>query len=246
MTEATEMAQNTRLRQAAVLLASLPDEDRCFLLSDLDEEQVAAIAQAASTSQPPLAAEQDAIARELRQAHRKSHARAQPRCPTAAAGHPVTPRPKHAKTTEDGIGLLFDIRPRQLASLLAAERPQTVALILSYLPASTAAAVLEILPTETQMAVAQRIGHLGPADEESLGDVVDALRQRIRRRSAPPAIPAGGASHVALIIHHLNRATERALLENLSQEDRELTDEVRQRISALRTLRDLVPPRQAA
>ena len=60
-----ENSQPAELRKAAVLLASLPDDDRSFLLRELDERQVEKIAQIAATQEPPRVAEQDAIAREF-------------------------------------------------------------------------------------------------------------------------------------------------------------------------------------
>ena len=63
------MADNSvpdELRKAAVLLASLPNDDRSTLLRTLKDEQVHAISAIAANDEPPQEVEQEAISEEDR------------------------------------------------------------------------------------------------------------------------------------------------------------------------------------
>jgi flagellar motor switch protein FliG len=219
------------LRKAAVLLASLPSADSAYLLRELDEEQLHAVARAAAGRRPE-AAEQLEILRELRRLQAVSPHQGNHRSPSQ--------RPSQAQNKVRRLfACLSNTSPHLLVRLLEPEIPQTIALVLAHLEPEHAAEVLERLPTEKQIAVAVRIADLSAADATALTDVAQVLAERSKRLGAALMTPVGGVDHLARIIQATNSATEKALLANVSQESQSLVDRVNRQLKILRELKRL-------
>ncbi len=219
------------LRKAAVLLASLPSADAAYLLRQLDEDQLRAVARAAAGSRP-LAAEQHEILRELRRLQASSPEEGDSR-------GPMQPPYEAQHKLQRLFGCLSDASAPLLVRLLEPEIPQTIALVLAHLETKQAAEILERLPTEKQIAVAVRIADLGTADATALTDVAQVLVERSKRLGAALTTPLGGANHLARIIQATNPATEKALLANVSQESQTLVDRVNRQLKILREIKRL-------
>jgi flagellar motor switch protein FliG len=100
-------------------------------------------------------------------------------------------------------------------------------LVLCHLPAQLAAQVLSGLPASVQMSVVRRIANMGQTSPEILKSVEEALASRLENVMNQSLERAGGVATVAEILNVADRATERALLENLAQEDPELVEQIR-------------------
>jgi flagellar motor switch protein FliG len=107
------------------------------------------------------------------------------------------------------------------------EHPQTIALVLSHLPPAYGAEIIKGLPAERQLAVIRRIAHMGQTNPEVIHEVERGLETRMSSLMNQSFEKAGGVNSVAEILNVSDRATERVLLESLSQEDPELVEEIR-------------------
>ncbi len=153
---------SSSLRKAAVLLLSLPYEQRSQLLARLEPQQSETVAVEMNGLGEVGSDEREAAMREFAQANPVKLGRRQPE-----------------KTVP--FQFLHNLESDVLVGLIADEQPQTVALILSCVPPRQAAAVLAGLTPEDQASLVCRIASVGEASPEVVRDVEDALQRRLWR-----------------------------------------------------------------
>jgi flagellar motor switch protein FliG len=195
------------LRKAAVLLASLPTEQRAQLLGRLELRQAAAVTAEIDKLREVTGAEQEIVAREFAQANAARHARRQ----TAGAAP---------------FRFLHDLDSDALLDLIADEHPQTIAMVLSHLPPRQAAAVLAGLTPEGQLSVVCRIATTDEVAPEVVRDVEQGLKRRLSGAIDPPTGNRGVAG-VIKMLNVMEPATERRLLGDLAEAAPELVREIR-------------------
>jgi len=125
------------------------------------------------------------------------------------------------------FGFLKQVDSQNLMTFIIDEHPQTIALILSHLPSSYGAEIISGLPSDRQLAVIRRIANMGQTNPEVIHEVEKGLESRMASVMSQSFENAGGVSNVAGILNVTDRATERALLENLAQEAPDLVEEIR-------------------
>jgi flagellar motor switch protein FliG len=116
---------------------------------------------------------------------------------------------------------------QNLLTYIIDEHPQTIALIMSHLPASFGAEILAGLPDSRRLSVVRRIATMGRTNPEIIREVEKGLEKRMSSVMSQSFERAGGVEAVAEMLNVSDRATERALMENLAQEDAELVEEIR-------------------
>lgn len=135
---------------------------------------------------------------------------------------------------------LESMDPSQLLTLLDGELPETIALVLAHLRPEQASHVVAGLGAAQATDVAHALATMGPATPEAVRIVAENLRAR-----TGTAIAVGPRRHEALggvqplvdIITRSDVATERTVLDGLTERDPELAEEVR---SKMLTFADLV------
>jgi flagellar motor switch protein FliG len=125
------------------------------------------------------------------------------------------------------FGFLKEVDPQNLLTFINDEHPQTIALILSHLAPAYGAQVIAGLSTDRQIAVISRIANMGQTSPEIIEQVESGLEKRMAAVVSQSFAAAGGIPNVAQILNVCDRTTEKTLLENLSQEDPELVEEIR-------------------
>lgn len=226
---------NVHVRKAAVLLMSLPQEEAVTLLAKLDPKQVEQVSIEIAKLGRVSSEEQSSVIHEF--------AEENPNALGSEAGSLDLARSlvekalgKNASITIDNVrqsiealpfGFLKKVDPQNLQTFIIDEHPQTIALILSHLPPAFGAEILGGLPTERQLAVIRRIANMGQTNPEVIRDVERGLESRMASVMSQSYENAGGVDSVARILNVTDRATERALLENLAQEDPDLVEEIR-------------------
>jgi flagellar motor switch protein FliG len=114
-----------------------------------------------------------------------------------------------------------------LLTYIIDEHPQTIALIMSHLPPNFGAEILAGLPETRRLAVVRRIATMGRTNPEIIKEVEKGLERRMASVMSQSFERAGGVDAVAEMLNVSDRATERALMESLAQEDSELVEEIR-------------------
>jgi flagellar motor switch protein FliG len=223
------------IRKAAVLLMSLPEEDAAALLAKLTPKQVEVVSIEIAKLGRLSGTEQENVIQDFAGVN-----------PAAlgvvgggleVASHLVEKAlgDQAGKTLENvrqsiqslPFGFLKRVDPQNLLTFIMDEHPQTIALILSHLPSAYGAEIIKGLPADRQLQVIRRIAHMGQTNPEVISEVERGLEGRMANLMNQSFEKAGGVNSVAEILNVTDRATERTLLESLSQEDPELVEEIR-------------------
>jgi flagellar motor switch protein FliG len=118
--------------------------------------------------------------------------------------------------------------PLQLAASFQNENPQMVALVLAYIKAETSANILSALSPDMQLDVARRIAHMDRTNPEILKEVDRILSSRFSSLVNSDYTQVGGVESLAEIINHSDRATEKAILDEMERKDPELANDIRE------------------
>lgn len=118
--------------------------------------------------------------------------------------------------------------PRQVLSFLSEEHPQTIALVLSHMPAHLASQVLSGLTPDRQADVALRIATMERTSPEVIRKVEYLLERKLSSVLQPSDLSTvGGVQPLVNIINRSDRATEKSILDGLTQRSPDLAEEIR-------------------
>jgi len=223
------------IRKAAILLMSLPQEQAAQLLSKLSPKQVEVVSIEIAKLGRLAGEEQELVIHEFADANPNSLGLAGGGLDLAkslvekALGKDATQTLDVVQQSIAALpfGFLKKVDPQNLLTFIIDEHPQTIALILSHLPPAYGAEIIKGLPAERQLAVIRRVATMGQTNPEVIAEVERGLESRMSNLMNQSFEKAGGVSSVAEILNVSDRATERALLESLAQEDPELVEEIR-------------------
>jgi flagellar motor switch protein FliG len=228
----------TALRKAAVLLASLPHDEAAKLLAKLAPIHLEAVSIEIAKLNNVTADEQSDIIHELAAVD-----------PGAVSGGLDVAQAllekalgNDAAGTIDNLrqqieplpfGFLRNIDTRTLSTFIIDEHPQTIALVICHLSPAQAANILATLPSDRQLSIVRRIASMAPTNAEVVKDVARVLQSRIAAIPDQHFENAGGVQSAAKLLNVADRATERNLLEHLTQESPDLAAEIRRRMGTL-------------
>ncbi len=116
--------------------------------------------------------------------------------------------------------------PAQLATFIQDEHPQTIALILAYLPSQVTAQTLGRLPNELRADVAERIAMMDRTPPEVIRHVEHVMQKKFSAMGQANLTSAGGVRSLVEVLHNVDRATERSILEQLQSNNPELATEI--------------------
>lgn len=234
MATATQPTPVSSLQKAAIMLASLPQDEAIRLLELLDDDQAKVVT-----------IEMANLGRIPADVQKRIFTEFENEDPNAFSGDNggrdkamslLSKAKANSKKMLDDVkqsidampfGFLRRIDPQNMMTFIMDEHPQTIALILSHLPPSYGAEIIAALPAERQLAVIRRIANMGQTSPAVIAEVEEGLEKRMDSVMSQSYENAGGVPSVAEILNVTERATERALLESLGQEDPELVEEIR-------------------
>jgi flagellar motor switch protein FliG len=128
----------------------------------------------------------------------------------------------------------------QIFAFIRTEHPQTIALVLANLPSTDLAAkVITLLPAEQQADVALRIALMGQTPPDVVKDVAHVMQAKLDSVLHHEYSAVGGVGSLAEILNNSDRATERNILEHLTEQDAELAEEVRSMLFVFEDLLEL-------
>lgn len=120
--------------------------------------------------------------------------------------------------------------PAQLLNFIQNEHPQTIALIMAYLNPEQAGIILSALPAAKQVDVARRLATMDRTPPEVLSEVETLLERKIASFMTSEFTTAGGVESTVEVLNRTDRATERTILEALTDQDPELAEEIKRRM----------------
>ena len=222
------------VHNAAVLLMSLPEEAASTLLGQLEPKQVEQVSIEIARMRNISSEEQEKVILEFAQT-----------TPSAGGGGGGLEAAKSLlqKALGSGAGAALDtvrqsieampfaflrnVDRQNILTYIVDEHPQTIALIMSHLPPSFGAEILTGLPEEKRITVVRRIAKMGQTTPEIIREVEKALEGRMSNVMSQSFQNAGGVEAVAEMLNVADRATERALLDKLGEENPELVEDIR-------------------
>ncbi len=223
------------IHKAAVLLTALPEEEAASVMGRLDSKQVEQVSIEIARLKSITADEQEQVILQFAESNPGS-AGAQAGGLDRAKSLVQMAMGKDAGDTLDNIrhsieavpfAFLRQVDSQNILTYIIDEHPQTIALILSHLPPNDSAAILAGLPADRQLTVVQRIAGMEQTSPEIIQEVERGLERRMSSVMSQSFENAGGVGAVAEMLNVSDRSTERTLLENLSQDDPELVEEIR-------------------
>mgnify|MGYP005843008939 CR=1 FL=1 len=223
------------VRKAAIVLMSLPQDEAAQLMARLKPKQVEAISIEIARLGRFSSEEQESAILSFAEANPNALGGSSGGLEVAksllekALGKNGSAVIENVQQSVVGMpfGFLKTVDPQNLLTFINDEHPQTIALILSHLPASYGAQIIAGLSTERQLQVIRRVAHMGQTSPEIINEVQAGLESRMAAVVSQSFQHAGGVESVAEILNVSERATERALLENLAQDDPELVEQIR-------------------
>ncbi|MGE0001251.1 MAG: flagellar motor switch protein FliG [Fimbriimonadaceae bacterium] len=117
--------------------------------------------------------------------------------------------------------------PLQVLSFIQDEHPQTIALILAFLPMSQAATILAKIPTELRGDVAERIAMMEQTPPEVVRKIEAVLEKKMSSVINQEMSKAGGPKALVDLLSRVDRSTERLILDNLSENNPEMAETVK-------------------
>jgi flagellar motor switch protein FliG len=223
------------IRKAAIFLMSLPREQAAQVLSRLEPKQVEAVTIEIARLGTVTAEEQEQALKEFTQANPAGLTGGKGGLDVAkqlieqALGKAANATLETIKQSIEALPFAFlqKVDSQNLITFLIDEHPQTIALVLSHLNPSQAAEIIRGIPPERQVAVVKRIATMGQTSPDIIHEVEQGLESRMASVMSQRFENAGGIPTVAEILNVIDRATERHILESLSQDDPDLVNEIR-------------------
>lgn len=224
-----------QIRDAAIVLDSLPNRTKQDVLSHLDED-----------SRKQLLASMDALeivsGAEFHKATHRFHSESDP-------GHSPSPSSPDLQLRrfenwpsdslvdqKEPFSFLVHLRSDARRRLLEAEHPLNVAMILTGLSPAHASAVTRELDPAFRVSVIRRLCHIDVVDDAKVMELRYGLRMRARRMLAIEHCTRQGLAVAADLLSVSDRQTQDSVLAWLSDRDHELGDELKKRMITMRDL----------
>lgn len=118
----------------------------------------------------------------------------------------------------------------QILNFLQNENPQTIALIFSYLLPQQAALILGSLSPEQQGEIIERIANMGSTSPENIKEVERVLERKFSAMGSEDYTVVGGIQSTVDILNSVDIGTEKRILTDLENTNKELAEEIRRRM----------------
>jgi flagellar motor switch protein FliG len=222
------------LHHAAVLLMTLPEEEAGSLMAKLDPKQAEQVSIEIARTRTIAADEQERVVKEFAESNPSMGGRggglelAKTLIQKALGSNAAAALANIRQSIEaTPFGFLRHVDSQNILTYIIDEHPQTIALIMSHLPPNVGAEILAGLPEARRLSVVRRIATMGRTNPEIIREVEKGLERRMSSVMSQSFERAGGVEAVAEMLNVSDRATERALLDGLGQDDPDLVEQIR-------------------
>jgi len=124
-----------------------------------------------------------------------------------------------------------EYQPETLVKVLAKELPRTTGLVLTRLEPAYSARVLSLFEAAYRAQVAMQIAKISTVSPELLKTLHASLKKKLDSIEDEKTIPAGGEGKLAEIMRHMDRSSERNLVEILEEGDSEMVDRLKKKLT---------------
>ena len=225
------------MRKAAVLCLALGDDVASEIFKFMTEEEVQHISREVATIEHLPSEVADLVLEEFHQLliaqtyYVSGGVDYAKRLLTKAYGPDIARRllDKITRSLESTAGFeaLQKVDPQQLSKLFQNEHPQTIALVLAHLDSATAANTLQFMPEAQRPDIVLRMANLQAISQDVIRRVSVVLDQKLKSIGDDSRKTVGGVRSVAEVCNHLDRETNRKMLEEIESANPELALAVR-------------------
>jgi len=106
-----------------------------------------------------------------------------------------------------------------ILTFLRDENPQVISIVLAYLSPNKSSEILEKLSPKTQTEVTKRLCRIDHISAQSIDQVEDWLESKLQAFTEGDSETKGGVQYVADLMNQSSRYTQKAILENLEEEN---------------------------
>ncbi|MET0026054.1 MAG: flagellar motor switch protein FliG [Candidatus Thiodiazotropha sp.] len=138
-----------------------------------------------------------------------------------------------------GLEQLKWMDPRAIAELIRLEHPQIIAIVLSFLESDQAAQVVSQFPERVRTDVIMRIATLDGIQPVALQELDEILEKQFSGASNVKSSSLGGVKTAAEILNMLDGAVESKLMEEISEVDADLSQELQDNMFVFENLVDV-------
>lgn len=128
------------------------------------------------------------------------------------------------------LGLLKNIDPYHLLSIIRREHPQTIALILKYLQRDKASLILSELPTVLQADVSRRLTEMGKISPDILSEIEKVLEDRLYSLMEGEFVEIDGPDALVEILSEADKEVEEKIISGLSERAPQVVDGIRTKL----------------
>lgn len=136
-------------------------------------------------------------------------------------------------------GVLREVQPRQLMSLLRKEQTQTWALVLSYLEPTRCAEVLTLIAPEQRTEIVERLAMMDAVSSEVVSQVMTLIKNRLQLRNQVDFSTTGGTKNIAEVLNVLDEATSNQILNSLEEKNPDVSRAIKKLLFTFEDLNDL-------
>jgi flagellar motor switch protein FliG len=223
-------------RKAAVLMVALKQETAALIMRTMDAERVEEISREIAAMEGVSPGVRESVIKEFYNLIMARQYMDSGGVPWARSLLMKTLPPEEARRVisiiehqvhEQPFSFLQKTEKENLVTFLQEEHPQTIALVLSHLPPGMATDILSALTTERQIEVVSRIANMDQTSPDIVKEVERGLEKRLAGLVSERFERVGGVQAVAEVLNMAGRATEKAILEGLEEDDPQLVEEIR-------------------
>ncbi|MBI9104968.1 MAG: flagellar motor switch protein FliG [Spirochaetales bacterium] len=131
---------------------------------------------------------------------------------------------------ETPFGFLNDLEYTQIWNLLKAESPRVISLVLSGINPKKASLIMEELNPADRLEVIKRMARKSDIHPDVVNLMGEKFREKIRAQGKVVTQEMDGAAALAGILRYMEPGKEEAILNELTDENPELSDSIRERI----------------
>ena len=232
--------KSQKAQKAAKIILALGDENAAPVLQHLDDKSISQIAaEIAKINSLPAAERKEVL---------KDFADKIEEVQTSETGglHKASQFLKQAFDTETANERLKQLRdnlsindfskfeeyePETLVKVLTEELPRTTAVVLTRLEPAYSARVLSLFEVKYRAQVAMQIAKTSKVSPELLKTLFASLTKKLDAVKDEKTIPAGGEGKLAEIMRHMDRSSERNLVEILGEDDSDMVDRLKKKLT---------------
>lgn len=236
---AEEAAQLTGMEKTAVLLISLGPDLSAEIFKHLSDKEVEKISLEIARMDEVDPEQREAVLEEFNEMLRAQEYISQGGMDTAQDILEKAMGGSKAKEMIDRLTSAQEVRPfdfiRQadpshILNFIQGEHPQTIALVLAYLDPELSSNIVQELPMDLQAEVSKRIAVMDRTSPEMIREVERVLERKLSSLVNEEYATTGGIDTIVDMLNSADRSTEKAILEQLEEEDPELAEKIRRQL----------------